>query len=54
MDETLSKFCPMTSVDTVGVEPSSSITRGPASRLVIYVDRGLINDLHKNHNCFWL
>jgi hypothetical protein len=30
------------------------VTRGLASQLVIYVDRVLINDLHKHYNYFWL
>jgi hypothetical protein len=54
MHGTVSKLCPKRSVDTVGVEPSSSVTREPASRLVVYVDRDLINDLNKSYNRLWL
>jgi hypothetical protein len=50
MDETDLKLCPMTSVVTVGVERSSSVTRGLASRIVIHDDRELIKDLSKHYN----
>jgi hypothetical protein len=54
MDGTVSELCLVMSADAVSVESSSSVTRGPANRLVIYVDRDLINDLNKNYDRFWL